>query len=417
MATPPRTYRARWVLPIVGPPLRDAWVTVAQGRVQAVGQRSVPANATDLGDVALLPGLVNAHTHVELSWMAGKVPPAASMPEWIRAVIKLRGAGPGGGDDECLSAMTHAVSDMRATGTVLAGDISNTLKSVPVLERGRCEAAVFHEILGFKPADPAAQAREARKRLEDLVADWPHDSTNQLRMHSVVAHAPYSTAPALFGEIAAHHQGPAPLSVHLAESVEEVELLHTGRGPMRALLEALGVWDATWKVPRCGPVEFLRRVGYLQPGTLLVHCVHLTATELDEVRDADAIIVTCPRSNTWVGGGVPPVSRFYGAGVPVAIGTDSLASTDSLNMFDELAALRRLAPEVDAARLLESATRVGAEALGFGQHYGTISEGRRARFVSVSLPRGIGARGEDVEEYLVSGVSAAALGRLDVPAA
>jgi cytosine/adenosine deaminase-related metal-dependent hydrolase len=148
----------------------------------------------------------------------------------------------------------------------------------------------------------------------------------------------------------------------------------------------------------------------------LVHCVHLTLAELDEVRDADAVIVTCPRSNGWVGGGVPPVSRFYGAGVPVAIGTDSLASTDTLNMFDELAALRRLAPEVDAARLLESATRIGAEALGFGQHYGTISEGRWARFATVDLPPEIGARGEDVEEYLVSGVSAAAIGRLDDPA-
>jgi cytosine/adenosine deaminase-related metal-dependent hydrolase len=183
------------------------------------------------------------------------------------------------------------------------------------------------------------------------------------------------------------------------------------------MLKTLGVWDGTWEVPRCGPIEYLKRIGYLQVGTLLVHCVHLTAAELDDVRDADAVIVTCPRSNVWVGGGVPPVSRFYGAGVRVAIGTDSLASTETLNMFDELAALRRLAPEVDAARLLESATRVGAEALGFGQHYGTIRAGRLARFASVALPGGIGARAEDVEEYLVSGVPTAAIGRLDAPSA
>jgi cytosine/adenosine deaminase-related metal-dependent hydrolase len=260
--------------------------------------------------------------------------------------------------------------------------------------------------------------RDARKRLKTTseVVSGDGEGKRPQRSFSVVAHAPYSTAPSIFTEIAAHHEGPAPLSVHLGESAEEVEFLRTGRGPIRAMLETLGVWDTTWEVPRCGPVEYLRRIGYLQPGTLLVHCVHLTATELDDAREADAVIVTCPRSNVWVGGGVPPISRFYGAGLPVAIGTDSLASTDTLNMFDELAALRRLAPEVTAARLLESATRVGAEALGFGQHYGTISAGRRARFASVTLPAGIGARSEDMEEYLVSGVSAAAIEVLDAPA-
>jgi cytosine/adenosine deaminase-related metal-dependent hydrolase len=361
-----------------------------------------------------MPGLVNAHTHVELSWMAGLVPPAASMDAWIRKLMQVRRAGPAD-EDELIATMTRAVTQMRATGTVLIGDISNSLASVQVLNGAGLDAAVFHEILGFNAADPAAMVRDAWKRVE-LVADLKGDQANQLRAHfAVVGHAPYSTSPALFAEIARLHLGPAPLSVHLAESLEEIEFLRKGRGPIREVLKSLGAWDGTWEPPRCGPVEYLKRIGYLQPGTLLVHCVHLTAAELDEVRDADAVVVTCPRSNVWVGGGLPPLSRIYGAGVPVAIGTDSLASTDTLNMFDELAALRRLAPEVDAARLLDSATRVGAEALGFGQHYGTISNGRRARFATVALPPDIGARGEDVEEYLVSGVSAAAIGQLDVP--
>lgn len=393
----------------MGAPLRDGWVSVTDGRVTAVGQGSVAGPVQDLGDVALLPGLVNAHTHVELSWMAGLVPEAASMDEWIRTLMHVRRMGPAGGDADVVATMTRAALDMGATGTVLVGDISNSLASVSVLERSHLEGVVFHEILGFNPVDPIGMVRDAQHRLNQLA--------NQPRAHSVVGHAPYSTAPALFAEIAARHEGPAPLSVHVAESAEEIEFLHTGRGPIRAMLETLGVWSGTWDVPRCGPVDYLKRVGYLRPGTLLVHCVHLTVGELEDVRDADAVVVTCPRSNVWVGGGVPPVSRFYGAGVPVAIGTDSLASTDSLNMFDELAALRRLAPEVDAARLLESATRVGAEALGLGHDYGTIAAGRLARLATVALPAGLGSRGEDVEEYLVSGVPAAAIGRVDLPAA
>ena len=400
----PQVYRARWILPVASPAVRDGWVSVSGGRVVAVGQGRAPGPDIDLGDVALLPGLVNAHTHVELSWMAGRVLPAASMDAWIRTLMRVRREEPVS-EDEAIATMTRAVTQVRATGTVLIGDVSNTLTSVPVLQSEACDAVVFHEILGFNPADPAAMVREA----------WNRRPLTSEVVFSVVGHAPYSTAPALFAEIAARHHGPAPLSVHVAESLEEIEFLRKGRGPIREMLKTLGVWDSTWETPRCGPIEYLKRLGYLQAGTLLVHCVHLTLAELDEVRNAEAVIVTCPRSNVWVGGGVPPVSRFYGAGVPVAIGTDSLASTDTLNMFDELAALRRLAPEVDAARLLDSATRVGAEALGFGRHYGTISEGRWARFATVALPPGIGARGEDVEEYLVSGVSADTISRLDVP--
>lgn len=410
--------RARWILPITGAPVRDAWVSVRDGRVDAIGTGRAPRHGSerDLGEVALLPGLVNAHTHVELSWMAGLVPPAESMDAWIRTLLEVRRSGPAGGEKEAAAAMAGAVLAMRETGTVLAGDISNTLVSPPVLARAGCAAVIFHEILGFNPLDPAGMVRDAAHRLDSIAAGRQLRDRRAPQAQAVVGHAPYSTAPALLSEIAARHEGPAPLSVHVAESAEEIEFLHTGGGPMRQMLETLGVWSGSWEAPRCGPVEYLKRVGYLQPGTLLVHGIHLTASELDLARDADAVIVTCPRSNVWVGGGVPPVQRFYGAGVPVAIGTDSLASTDTLNMFDELAALRRLAPEVDAARLLDSATRVGAEALGFGQHYGAISAGRRAMFASVAVPPGLGSRAEDVEEYLVSGVTAGAIGRLDLPA-
>jgi aminodeoxyfutalosine deaminase len=402
--------RARWVLPISAPPIRDGWVSMADGRVTAIGEGRAPAPETDLGDVALLPGLVNAHTHIELSWMAGLVPPAASMDAWIRSLMAVRRQGPAG-EDEAAAAMKRAIDQMRATGTTLVGDISNTLTSVPVLEGAGLDAVIFHEILGFKPADPVAMVREAKEKRPLRSFSSKSRKTTSEVVFSVVAHAPYSTSPALFSEIAAQHQGPGPLSVHLGESMEEIEFLRTGRGPIREMLETFGVWDGTWEVPQCGPLEYLRRVGYLQPGTLLVHCVHLAASEVDDAREAGAVIVTCPRSNEWVGGGVPPVSKFYSSGVPVAIGTDSLASTHTLNMFDELAALRRIAPEVNAALLLQSATRIGAEALGFGQLYGSISEGRLAKFVTVTLPAGIGTRREDVEEYLVSGVSDAAIGR------
>ncbi len=402
---------ARWVLPVSGAPVAGGWVSVAHGRVADVGGGSAPAGARDLGDTVLLPGLVNAHTHLELSWMAGRVPPQVSMDAWIRTMMGIRRAGPAGGDAEVAAAMRDALASAKATGTVLIGDISNSLASVPALAEAGVDATVFHEILGFNPLDVASQVREAHARLRSV-----HQSTRP-REHrsSVVAHAPYSTAPELFREIAARHVGPAPLAVHLAESNEEMEFLRTGQGPIREMLEALGVWTGTWTPPGSHPVRYLRDLGYLQPGTLLVHGVHFTADDLDDARSAEAVVVTCPRSNVWVGGGVPPLARFYASGVDVAIGTDSLTSVDSLNLFDELAAMRRLAPEVDAARLLESATRVGAEALGYTRDYGTISTGKLAKFVAVQLPAGL-TRVRDVEEYLVSGVPASSVSLVDLTA-
>ena len=387
--------RARYLLPIDRPPIRDGWIEVAGGRIVDVGDGRPAADATDLGDVALLPGLVNAHTHLELSWLAGRVPPASSLPAWVATLLEARAAAPAVA--EITTAERQGAADLLAGGTVLVGDVSNTLSSPASLDDAGVAGLVFHELLGFQPADPAGLVRDAWARA-DAEADRAEVEV------SVTAHAPYSTAPALFREVArrARH---TPLSVHLAESAEEVEFLHTGRGPFRELLERLGVWSDRWEAPRCPPVEYLARLGFLRPGMLAVHGVHLTDTDLDHLREAGAVLVTCPRSNAWVGAGLPRLTHFYASGVPVAIGTDSLASVSSLGMFDELAEMRRIAPDVDASALLDSATRVGAEALGRGADFGTLAPGRRARLVTVAIPPDV----RDVEEYLVSGVSAEAV--------
>jgi cytosine/adenosine deaminase-related metal-dependent hydrolase len=390
---------ARWILPIDVPPIADGWVECARGRIVRVGQGRPPRPAEDLGDVAVLPGLVNAHTHLELSWMAGLVPPASSMNDWIRTLVGLRRTASPGQDAEDRAARAAAAS-MHAVGTALVGDITNGLTTPRILREAGLSGVVFHELLGFRVADPVAFVGDAWARVDRVakaLAPGRADEAGRLA-YSVVAHAPYSVSPALFGEIVRRART-APLSIHLAESIEELEFLRTGRGPIRESLEAFGVWDEAWPVPGTDPVRYVADLHYLRPGVLIVHGVHLTRDGLERLRKADAVLVTCPRSNAWVGSGLPSVTRFYEEGLRVAIGTDSLASVSSLSMFDELAELRRIAPELAAARLLESATKVGAEALGFPD-FGTIRAGQRSVFAIVSIPPGT----TDVEEYLVSGV-------------
>jgi cytosine/adenosine deaminase-related metal-dependent hydrolase len=292
--------------------------------------------------------------------------------------------------------MARAAVEMRAAGTVLAGDISNTLLSPRVLAEAGLGGVVFHELLGFNAVDPARLVREAWRR----VGDAAKSAAAVPIAFGVVAHAPYSVSPAFIREIARSADA-TPLSIHLAESPEEIEFLRTGGGPIRATLEALGVWTSTWRVPACEPVTYLADLGYLQPGVLVVHGVHLTDDAVERLRRAGAVLVTCPRSNEWVGAGLPRLSHFYAARLPVAIGTDSLASVPTLSVFDELREARRIAPDVAPGALLESATRVGAAALGRGHEYGTITPGKRAVFAAVSVPAGV----RDVEEYLVGGVS------------
>jgi aminodeoxyfutalosine deaminase len=396
--------RSRWVLPIDRPPIDGGWVEVSGHTIVRVGSGRPPADAHDLGDVAVLPGLVNAHTHLELSWMAGLVPPAASMAEWIQTLLRVRRVGPvSHGATE--TAARQAAASLRATGTVLVGDVANTLVTPQVLVEQGLSGVVFHELLGFSAPDPVAQVREAWDRV--AVAQAALGGGASAVRITVAAHAPYSVSPALFAEIARHRDS-SPLTVHLGESSEEIEFLRTGLGPIRRMLDDLGVWTDAWPVPGCDPVEYVRRLGYLQPGMLAVHAAHLPDDALTRLRAAEAVVVTCPRSNTWVGAGPPRLAHFYALGVPVAIGTDSLASVATLNLFDELAEMRRIAPEVAASALLESATRVGAEALGFGASHGTIAPGKMYALAAVETPADV----RDVEEYLVGGVPASAVRRL-----
>jgi cytosine/adenosine deaminase-related metal-dependent hydrolase len=392
----PQMYRARWILPIATPPRRDGWVVTDDGLVIDVGvgepaaasDSEAAAEVIDLGDAVILPGLINAHTHLELSWMRDRLPPGGSMPEWASRLIALRRTV----DRDPLEPMSDAVREARAAGTSLVGDVTNTLAVYEALADSDLGGAVFREVLGFSASNPAQLVADAQSELETLMPlQW-------LRA-SVVPHAPYSVSPALFRAIAAA-AGARVISVHLGESEEEIRFLRDGTGAWRELLGKLGAWTDAWQPPGCGPVEYLDRLGLLSPTLLAVHGTQLGAPELARLAQAGAAIVTCPRSNRWTGAGTPPVEAFYASGVRVAIGTDSLASVEDLNVFGELAALRRLAPHVPASRLLESATIHGAAALGFDADFGTIAPGKRADLIAVRVPRGV----EDVEEYLLKGI-------------
>ena len=384
-------YRAAWVVPIGRPTIRDGWVAVERGRIVALG---TGAGDRDLGPVVVMPGLVNAHTHLELSHLRNQVPASSDFVSWIRGVVAhQRQRHPSAPD--IVQGIERGIAEAVASGTAVVGDISNTLVCVDPLTRSPLAAVVFNELIRFKAPDPEAVVDEA------LIAIRACSSTDLVRP-SLAAHAPYSVAPGVFRALrrAMDEDRVGPCAVHLSESAAEVEFIRTGRGPWRAFLEEVGSWDPSWAAPAVSPVEYLDGLGLFDARVLAVHGVQMTPVDLERLAARGTTLVTCPRSNVHTGAGAPPIDRFYASGVRVAVGTDSLASTPDLNLFAEIAAMRRLAPGVPAASLLDSATRQGARALGFESEFGTIEPGKRARLLAVSVPPGV----DDVEEYLVSGI-------------
>jgi aminodeoxyfutalosine deaminase len=397
-------YRADWVLPIAAPPAADGWVAVERGRIAGVGS-GPKAGAIDLGHVAILPALVNAHTHLELSYLRGAVPPADRFLDWIDAILAARRRLSNPVEPAILQAARAGIEEARASGTGLVGDISNTLVTVPLLRDAAMPARVFYELLGFNAGDPVGRVLEARGHL-----DRTGGTDADVRV-ALAPHAPYSVSPGLFSAIREDldaHPGDVS-SVHLGESLEEVEFIDRGTGGWREVLTGLGVWTEAWRAPGVSPVQYLADLGFLDSRVLAVHGVQCDGDDLSRLRTLGTTVVSCPRSNRYVGVGDPPIEAFYAMGVSVAFGTDSLASVQDLNMFEELAAVRRLAPRVSPRHLLESATRCGARALGFGERFGSIEEGKQAALIAIRLPE----RVDDVEEYLVSGVEPAAIAWLD----
>ena len=397
-------YHASWILPIAEPPIRDGWIVTDRGRIVAYGPygavtRRAPSHAespeVDLGEVAVLPGLVNAHTHLELSYLRDEVPPASQFITWVRGVVAARRARPHLAAPEILDAMDRGIEEAVAYGTAVVGDISNTLVSFKALARSPLAGVMFFELLGFNITDGPAFVAHARGEIEALPA------AARVRP-SLAAHAPYSVAPLVFRAIreAIDRDPFVPCSVHLSESVEEVEFIRTGGGPWRELLQEVGAWNPAWRPPGVSPVQFLDDSGFLDARVLAVHGVQMTPADLARLAARGATLVTCPRSNGHTGAGAPPIEDFYASGVRVAVGTDSLASAPNLSVFAELATLRALAPSVPASALLASATIEGARGLGFDADYGTIEPGKRSRLIAVDTPAGEG----DVEEYLVSGI-------------
>ncbi len=347
------TLTARWVLPVAGPPLEQGLVTVAGERIVAVEPHGTRRPDVDLGDTAVLPGFVNAHTHLDLTGLRGLAPPTPDFTAWLRQVITHRRSRTA---EQTQADIRAGIAECLRYGTTLVGDIAAGGASWEVLAGAALRAVVFHEVLGL----PAHRASLVWEALDTWLAAHPATPTCR---PGASPHAPYSVRAALF--FAAASRG-VPVAVHLAETEAENELLLFRRGPFVPFLRELGVWDPAGLAEDADHV--LRLCHGLAP-FLIIHGNYLRS---DAPVPANAGVVYCPRTHAAFGHPPHPWRDFLARGVPVALGTDSLASNPDLDLLAEARFLYQQHPDVSAASLLRLATLAGAKALGLADDTGSL---------------------------------------------
>lgn len=389
-----KVFSSRWVVPVAAPPQRDGAVAVADGRIVAVGARAevvaaagAVARHVDLGDAVILPGLVNAHVHIELSWLGTEPPALGDYTRWLRELLARRQDARQSVRQAAAAAAAAAIASMLARGTVAVGDVGNDGTAVPALAASALYGVAFLEIYGLNGTAAERQLGDAAQRLDVLAATLRECEANGRLRVALTPHAPHTTGPALLRALAGRAAASGdPLTVHAAESAAEVDLLATGEGPLAELFREREFLPRDWLPPRRSPIELLRRHGALSSRTLVVHAVHLDQYDRSALQSSGATVVSCPRSNAALGVGVAAVPQMLREGIPVALGTDSLASAPDLDLFAEMAALCAAHPALKPATVLRMATLNGARALGLGERLGTIETGKLAELIVVPLP-------------------------------
>lgn len=412
---PPLALRARWVFPVAGPPLPDAAVTIAGERIVAVGAPPPTAERIDLGNVAILPGLVNAHTHLEFSDLSSPLGrPGLPLGDWLATVVAWRRTR----SIASAAAIAKGLAESVASGVTTLADIATGDWTAAVLADCPLRVTAFYELIGLaaERADDclARAARHLARQPQSAKDVFAAGNSNAPAEHDVAAsaarwlpglspHAPYTVRPDLVARLvalAARHD--VPVAMHLAESREELELLAHGRGPLVDFLSELGAWDQT-AIPRgTRPLDYLRLL-VPAPRALVVHGNYLADDEIAflAAHGRQFSVVYCPRTHAYFGHDPHPIAGMLARGVRVALGTDSRASSADLSLLAEMRHVARHGP-LDPATVLALGTLAGAEALGLADQIGSLAVGRQADLAIVAL--GDAAAGAaDPYELLLAG--------------
>ena len=377
-----RVLSADWVCPVSGPPIADGCIVVDGDRIVRVEMSAPEGPVEDFPGCALIPGFVNTHTHLELTVMRGFLEnlPFAS---WIRQLTRTK--------YECLSRDDLEVSarlgalECLAAGVTCVGEVMDIGSGWDAMRETGLRGVAYQEVFG--PGEDSAEesAADLRRKIAVLAPEQ-----SDLQRFGVSPHAPYTVSPRLYGlvrEIADAEE--LPMAVHVAESAAETLFVRDAAGPFADALRArtIGV-----RAQGVGPLAYLERLGILGERTLAIHAIEVEAGDIQRLAGSGTPVAHCPKSNLKLGHGIAPVDELLCAGVVIGLGTDSVASNNTVDMFEEMRTAVLLQRSrtgdpaaIGAARALEMATLGGARSLGLDRHLGSLEPGKLADVVVVDL--------------------------------
>jgi cytosine/adenosine deaminase-related metal-dependent hydrolase len=383
---------AGYVLPISSEPIADGAVAVEDDKILAVGKREdiiekfPAAEPDDFGEAAILPGLVNAHAHLEITAMRGFLDRFdGDFFSWLITLTRTRAEKLT--DEDIKIAATFGALEGARAGITCFGDIGRFGKAgFEALKTNGLRGVLFQET-EFSPANETCD--EDFARLNEKYLELKQDETALVQV-GLSPHSPYTVSSKLFVKITSYaHDENIKITIHAAESDEEHDLLVSGEG---FFLEIYRRFNLEFCPPFCSPIEYLARIGVLQAKPLLAHCVKVSEKDIELIAESGARNAHCPKSNAKFGHGVAPLEKFLDKQISVGFGSDSVASNNNCDILEEarfatLAARTRADRKrfLSAEDIIETATLGGARALGLETEIGTLEVGKQADLIAVSL--------------------------------
>jgi 5-methylthioadenosine/S-adenosylhomocysteine deaminase len=379
-------FEADWVCPVISAPLPGGALQVDDGMIAGLMTAAPPADSPGqrirFNGCAIIPGFVNAHTHLELTLLRGLLEDIDFF-SWIRKVTQIKQQMLS--RDEIALSARLGVLECMAAGVTCVGEVMDTGASWPAMLEYGLQGIAYQELFG--PAD--SHVEESMSGLRQKIGAMRPLQTATQRL-GVSPHAPFTVSPRLFRTVKDYCRAESlPVTVHIAESAAEERYVRYGEGPFA---ERNRERNFAVDAAGCSPIAYLDRLGVLDPDTLLIHAIRTGDDDLELIRRAGAAVVHCPKSNGKLAHGIARVVEMRDAGVRVGLGTDSVASNNVVDMFEEMrqAVFMQRARSgqfnaLNAHAVLRMATLGGAECLGLAKHLGSLEAGKRADFVVVDL--------------------------------
>ena len=351
---------AGWIMKDAFTLIENGYLEIENGFICAIHKGRPKEKSIDHGPGVLMPPFVNAHLHLELSALKNHLPFDRGFKSWVKMLLEKRDVM---GKEKLMKEARNSLQDLLQSGTLYVGDISTLGITGPLMEDSALKGVCFHEFLGSDI--PAVFVRK-----------------NESVSFSLAGHAPHTSSPQLLKALKKTVSlKELPFSIHVAESDDESEFIHGKKGAWADFLTARGIDFSSWDIGSKTPVSYVYDIGLLDSSTIAVHLLNVNKKDMDLVARSNTKVCVCPRSNWNLHKRLPDIELMIQKGIQPALGTDSLASCDSLNIIDEMVFVQKHYPGLDPQTIVAMGTINGARALGVEHVTGTLSKGKKAQFL------------------------------------